>query len=83
MLKYTLSPFPFFINFQSKMKQDRCIKLFNPKIKTGLVSWRKAGLFTGEYPEKLFTEVHKRQIGFQATGQLCADRLPATKEGAF
>jgi len=50
------------------MEQKRCVKLFNPNFKIGLVSWREAWLFEGEFPEKLFTEVHKGKLVFRRRG---------------
>ena len=50
------------------MEQEKRIKLFNPKLKIGLVNWRNAWLFSSEYPEKLFTEVHKGKLVFRQRG---------------
>ena len=50
------------------MEQKRCVKLFNPNLKIGLVSWLEAWLFEGEFPEKLFTEVHKGKLVFRRRG---------------
>ena len=47
------------------MEQAKCIKQFNPKLNIGLVNWREAWLFCGEYQEKLYTEVHKGKLVFR------------------
>ena len=50
------------------MEQDRYIKLFNPKLKIGMVSWREAWLFDEEFPVRLYTEVHKGKLVFRKRG---------------
>lgn len=47
------------------MEQLRYTKHFNPQLKIGLVSWKEAWLFTGQYPEKLYTEVYKGKLVFR------------------
>jgi hypothetical protein len=53
------------LNFQSEMEQKTFVKLFNPQLKIGLVSWCEAWLFETEYPEKLYTEVYKGRLVFR------------------
>lgn len=50
------------------MEQEKYIKLFNPRLKIGLVSWREAWLFETVYPEKLNTEVYKGKLVFRKRG---------------
>ncbi|MFI5133166.1 MAG: hypothetical protein ACHQEB_02465 [Chitinophagales bacterium] len=50
------------------MEQEKYTKLFNPQLKIGLVSWREAWSFDSEWPEKLFTEVHKGKLVFRRKG---------------
>jgi len=63
------------------MEQAKYIKLFNPKLKIGLVSWREAWLFEGEYPEKLFTEVHKGKLVFRQRGSFVRTSYNQVKKG--
>ena len=67
--------FQIYLIFNLKCPPDRTgreqkafVKLFNPQLKIGLVGWREAWLFHGEYPEKLFTEVHKGKLVFRQRG---------------
>ena len=63
------------------MEQEKCIKLFNPKLKIGLVNWRNAWLFSSEYPEKLFTEVHKGKLVFRQRGSSVRISYQQIKKG--
>ena len=63
------------------MVQERHIKLFNPKLKIGLVSWREAWLFSGEYPEKLYTEVHKGKLVLRQRGSFSRISYLQLKKG--
>ena len=63
------------------MEQAKYIKLFNPELKIGLVSWREAWLFEGEYPEKLFTEVYKGKLVFRQRGSFVRTTYNQVKKG--
>ena len=63
------------------MEQTRYIKLFNPKLNIGLVSWREAWLFEEEYPEKLHTEVHKGKLVFRKRGSSVRISFQQVKKG--
>lgn len=66
--KYAQCFVPNLLNFQFEMEQKTFVKLFNPQLKIGLVSWREAWLFDDEFPEKLFIEVHKGNLVFRKRG---------------
>ena len=63
------------------MEQAKYIKLFNPELKIGLVSWREAWLFAGEYSEKLFTEVYKGKLVFRQRGSFVRTSYNQVKNG--
>lgn len=63
------------------MEQKTFVKLFNPQLKIGLVSWREAWLFQEEYPEKLFTEVYKGKLVFRQRGSSVRISYQKLKKG--
>lgn len=63
------------------MEQEYCTKLFNPTLKIGLVSWREAWLFEGQYPEKLYTEVYKGKLVFRQRGSSLRISYERVKKG--
>ena len=63
------------------MEQKIFVKLYNHKLKIGLVSWREAWLFTSEYPEKLYTEVHKGKLVFRQRGSSTRISYQQLKKG--
>jgi hypothetical protein len=63
------------------MEQVKYIKLFNPKLNIGLVNWREAWLFSSEYPEKLFIEVHKGKLVFRQRGSSVRISYQQIKKG--
>ncbi|MGQ0739844.1 MAG: hypothetical protein ACT4OJ_12365 [Bacteroidota bacterium] len=50
------------------MEQDKYTKHFDTELKIGLVNWREAWLFAGEFPEKLYTEASKGKLVFRQRG---------------
>jgi hypothetical protein len=63
------------------MEQEYYVKLFNPFYKIGLVSWREAWLFESDFPEKLFTEVHKGKLVFRKKGSTVRISYRQLKKG--
>jgi hypothetical protein len=63
------------------MEQEICVKLFNPKYKIGLVNWREAWLFENQFPEKLYTEVHKGKLVFRRKGSTARVSYRRLKKG--
>jgi hypothetical protein len=63
------------------MEQAKYIKLFNPKYKIGLVSWREAWIFETEFPEKLYTEVYKGRLVFRKRGSPLRISYTTLKKG--
>ena len=72
---------PNLINFQEQLEQMKYTKLFNEKMNIGLVSWREAWLFEGEFPERLFTEVYKGNLVFRKRGSSARINYRQLKKG--